>query len=98
MQDDIKNTRIEFEKVTLMLNAMQFAQLTAFALALPQLYFCREYQHLEDTVIIQHCKQRLLNLIDDQQMTLQQLHHLLTDKDYFDAYEARLRVAPESVE
>lgn len=95
MSDDVKSTQVEFEKITLTLNAMHFAQLTAFAFGLPQLYFCREYLKLDEETAIQHCKQRLLNLIANREITLQQLIHLLTEKDYFNADEARLRLGPE---
>tara|TARA_R110001583_G_scaffold49336_2_gene154558 strand:+ start:12004 stop:12300 length:297 start_codon:yes stop_codon:yes gene_type:complete len=95
MSDDIKSTQVEFEKITLTLNAMQFAQLTAFSFGLPQLYFCREYLALDEETAINHCKQRILNLIANEEISLQQLTHLLTEKEYFDADEARLRLGPE---
>lgn len=95
MTDDVKSTQVEFEKITLTLNAMHFAQLTAFAFGLPQLYFCREYLALDEVTAINHCKQRLLTLIANQEITLQQLTYLITEKDYFDADEARLRLGPE---
>lgn len=98
MPYDVKSTQVEFEKITITLNAMHFAQLTAFALNLPQLYFCREYLALDEETAINHCKQRLLNLIANQEITLEQLIYLLTEKDYFDEYEARLRLAPSPVE
>jgi len=98
MTYDVKSTQVEFEKITLTLNAMHFAQLTAFALGLPQLYFCREYLALDEDTAITYCKQRLLNLIANQEITLEQLVHLLTEKDYFDDYEARLRLAPAPIE
>jgi len=97
MSDDIKSTQAEFEKITLSLNAMQFAQLAAFCLGLPQLYFCREYLALDEETAINHCKQRILNLIANKEISIQQLTHLLTEKDYFDADEARLRLGPELV-
>jgi|GEM_PF-4071511 len=95
MSDDVKSAQIAFEKITLTLNAMQFAQLTAFSFGLPQLYFCREYLALDEETAINHCKQRILNLIANEEISLQQLTYLLTEKEYFDADEARLRLGPE---
>jgi len=92
------NTQQVIEKITAPLKAMHLAQLTAFALTLPPLYFCREYLSLDDLSIIKQCQQRLINLLKNQEITEEKLLQLLADKEYFDADEARLRVSPEPVE
>ncbi|WP_298940801.1 hypothetical protein [uncultured Psychromonas sp.] len=98
MSDDVNEISIQLEKIIQPLPAMHLAQLTAFAFGLPPLYFCREYQPLAQESIIEHCQQRLLNLLNTQDITLQQLSHLLAEKEFFDAEEASLRVGPELVE
>ncbi len=97
MSDDVNETSIQLEKIIHPLPAMHLAQLTAFAFGLPPLYFCREYQPLDQQSIIQHCQQRLLNLLKNQEITLQQLKSLLAEKEFFDAEEASLRVGPELI-
>lgn len=98
MSDDLNEISIQLAQIVQPLSAMHLAQLTAFAFGLPPLYFCREYQPLDQASIIQHCQQRLLNLLNAQEITLQQLSHLLAEKDFFDAEEASLRVGPEPIE
>lgn len=98
MSDDVNDTSIQLEQMIQPLQAMHLAQLTAFAFGLPPLYFCREYKALQQGLIIQHCHQRLLNLLNNQEITLQQLSMLLAEKEFFDAEEASLRVGPEPLE
>ena len=98
MTDKVKTNQQAIQQLTKTLDAMHLAQLTAFAFTLPPLYFCREYLTLDDQSIIEHCQQRLLNLMQKDQITLQQLTQLLLEKEYFNAYEAHLRVAPASIE
>jgi len=98
MSDDLNEMSIQLAQVIKSLPAMHLAQLTAFAFGLPPLYFCREYQALDQESIIAHCQQRLLNLLNAQEITLQQLGNLLAEKEFFDAEEASLRVGPEPIE
>jgi len=76
------------------LNAMHLAQLTAYAYGLPPLFFCSQYQTLPAQQIIEQCQQRLVQLLDNAEITPSQLDDLLTSKAYFDDEEARLRVGP----
>ncbi|WP_160063350.1 hypothetical protein [Psychromonas sp. L1A2] len=98
MSDDVNETSIQLEKIIHPLPAMHLAQLTAFAFGLPPLYFCREYLSLDEETTINHCKQRILNLIANGEVSLQQLTHLLVEKEYFDSDEARLRLGPTPTE
>lgn len=77
------------------LDAMHLAQLTAFAFAIPQLYFCREYLTSDEQTIINACLQRLQNGLNDQVFTIEDLTKLLAERDYFESKEARSRLAPE---
>lgn len=81
-------------QLTQPLDAMNLAQLTSFAYGLPPLYFCREYLDMDEQTAISHCLQRLENGINTQEFTLEKLTSLLADKDYYDDYEARLRLEP----
>lgn len=94
MSDDVNKQLQKIEQVTQPLDAMHLAQLVAFSFGLPPLYFCREYQQLDDHTIIEKCNQRLLTLIDTKEITLQKISELLVEKEYFEGYEARLRVEP----
>jgi len=78
------------------LDAMQLAQLTAYAYGLPPLFFCSQYQTYDDQKIIEHCQQRLVQLLETEEITRLQLEALQGSKAYFDSEEARLRVAPLS--
>lgn len=80
------------------LDAMQLAQLCAFAFTIPQLYFCREYLLLDEQTAIQACLQRLAKGIEANTFNIQRLTELLEEKDFFDSEEARLRLAPEPIE
>lgn len=94
MLETVEQNEIALDKIISPLNAMQLAQLTAFSFTLPPLYFCKEYLNLADQQIIEHCKQRLLTLMNDGKLTQQSLTLLLNNKEYFDADEARLRLMP----
>lgn len=94
MSNDAEHNRAALAAIIQTLGAMQLAQLTAFSLGLPSLYFCREYQQSTDAAIVENCQMRLLDLISKNTMTLSDLSHLLADREYFDESEARLRVAP----
>lgn len=83
------------EQLTKSLDAMHLAQLTAFAFAIPQLYFCREYLHADEQVTINKCLQRLKNGLKKQIFSVEKLTELLVHKEYFDSQEARSRLAPE---
>jgi len=82
-------------KITSASDAMQLAQLCAFAFAIPQLYFCREYLLLDEQSAINACLQRLELGLQAGTFTIDGLTGLLADKDFFDSEEARLRLAPE---
>ena len=94
MPEGINNIQQQLEQITQPLNAMHLSQLTAYAYGLPPLFFCSQYYELDDESIIEQCKQRLLKLISSDETTVLQINKLLADKEYFDAEEARLRVAP----
>ncbi len=85
-----------FEQLTKNLDAMHLAQLTAYAFTIPQLFFCREYLQLDEQTAIAQCMQRLQSGLSDKTFTVENLETLLTDRDYFEAEEARLRLGPES--
>ncbi|MCP4324478.1 MAG: hypothetical protein GY787_21985 [Alteromonadales bacterium] len=89
------NISTELEQLTTPLDAMHLAQLTAFALTIPQLYFCREYLQLDEQAITNKCLQRLQSGLNSETFTLERLNELLTDRDYFTADEVRSRLAPE---
>lgn len=91
------NTDIDspLKQLTAPLDAMHVAQLTAFAFAIPQLYFCREYLQLNEQDAIRSCLTRLQRGLGEQVFTIETLIELLKDRDYFTAEEARLRLAPE---
>lgn len=82
-------------QLTQQLDAMHVAQLTSFAYGLPPLFLCREYLDQDEQTAINHCLQRLENGINNQDFTLETLAALLADNDYYDDYEARLRLGPE---
>ncbi|QFI38770.1 hypothetical protein FR932_13380 [Moritella marina ATCC 15381] len=86
---------ISIAQLTQSLDAMHIAQLTSFAYGLPPLYFCREYLEQDEQTAIGHCLQRLENGINEHAFTLDKLTVLLAEKDYYDDYEARLRLGPE---
>jgi len=94
MPEGINNIQQQLDQITQPLNAMHLSQLTAYAYGLPPLFFCSQYYELDDESVIEQCKQRLIKLINDDETTLSHLNKLLTDKEYFDEEEARLRVAP----
>lgn len=94
-QDNPSTITPTLEQLTTSLDAMHLAQLTAFAFAIPQLYFCREYLHADESVVIQACLQRLQKGLNEQTFSVDDLSHLLVDKEYFEAKDARLRLAPE---
>ena len=98
MSNDDKSHLQAIEKITQPFDAMHIAQLTAFAFGLPPLYFCREYQSLDEENIVIQCHHRLFTLVNKEEISLQKISELLTEKEYFEAYEARLRVAPEPIE
>jgi len=86
---------ISLAQLTQPLDAMHLAQLTSFAYGLPPLYFCREYLDQDEQTAIGHCLQRLANGMSNQEFTLEKLTILLSERDYYDDYEARLRLGPE---
>jgi len=98
MPENINNIQQELAQITSPLNAMHLSQLTAYAYGLPPLFFCSQYYELNDESIIEQCNQRLVKLISGDETTLSQINKLLVDKEYFDAEEARLRVAPSDSE
>ncbi len=94
-QDSQSNSNDSLQQLIQPLDAMHLAQLTAFALAIPQLYFCREYLHVDEQSLSKSCLQRLQSGLSDETFTLERLADLLTDRDYFTSEEARSRLAPE---
>lgn len=94
-QDNQSNLSSSLAQLTLQLDAMHIAQLTSFAYGLPPLYFCREYLQLDEQTAISHCLQRLEHGINNQDFSLERLTVLLAEKDYYDDYEARLRLGPK---
>jgi hypothetical protein len=93
-QDNQSNLRKSLTQLTQQLDAMHIAQLTSFAYGLPPLFFCREYLQLDEQTAIGHCLQRLENGINNQDFTFETLTVLLAENDYYDDYEARLRLGP----
>lgn len=75
-------------------DAMQLAQLTAFAFAIPQLYLCREYLLFDEQQAITACLQRLQKGLSATTFSIDDLKALLAEGDFFDSEEARLRLAP----
>jgi len=98
MPDGIKNSQQALHQMTQTLNAMHLSQLTAYAYGLPPLFFCSQYFQLNDETIIDQCNERLIKLVSTEEITLERISQLLIDKEYFDAEEARLRVAPSDTE
>ena len=90
-----QQTPLTLEQLVKPLDAMQLAQLSAFAFAIPQLYFCREYLNSDEQVAIEACVLRLQKGLDEQTFSLESLSTLLAEKAFFDSEEARLRLAPE---
>ncbi|MFT5880573.1 MAG: hypothetical protein ACI86X_001702 [Moritella sp.] len=93
--DNQSNLRMSLTQLTQQLDAMHIAQLTSFAYGLPPLFFCREYLQLDEQTAIGHCLQRLENGINNQDFTFEKLTALLAENDYYDDYEARLRLGPK---
>lgn len=77
-------------------DAMQLAQLSAFAFSIPQLYFCREYLSYDESEAIEQCLQRLNNGLNEQLFTVDDLLKLSSEKEFFDSNEARLRLSPDT--
>ncbi|QUM75557.1 hypothetical protein HWV00_04535 [Moritella sp. 24] len=94
-QDNQSIANTSLVQLTQQLDAMHVAQLASFAYGLPPLYFCREYLEQDEQTAINHCLQRLENGINNETFTFDTLTALLADKDYYDDYEARLRLGPE---
>ncbi|WP_413702013.1 hypothetical protein ACLKMH_11105 [Psychromonas sp. KJ10-10] len=86
---------LSLEQIVSSLDAMQIAQLCAFALAIPQLYLCRLHLQDEEKVAIDACLIRLQKGLNEQLFTLEVLNNLLSERDYFASDEARLGLAPE---
>ena len=86
---------LTLEQIVSPLDAMQIAQLCAFAFAIPQLYLCRLYLQDEEQVVIDACLVRLQKGLEEKLFSLEALEKLLTERDYFTSDEARLRLAPE---
>lgn len=95
MSTAIQDNPVTLEQLVQSLDAMQIAQLSAFALDIPQLYLCREYLETDEQVAINECVKRLEKGLSEQLFTLQVLTTLLVERDYFESEEARLRLAPE---
>jgi len=89
------NISAPLEQLSKQLDAMHLAQLSAFAYAIPQLYFCREYLQSDEQVAIENCLQRLQTGLSNATFTVEKLNELLADRDYFTAEEVRSRLAPE---
>lgn len=83
------------QQLTKSLDAMHLAQLASFAYGLPPLFLCREYLDLDEATAIKQCLQRLDNGLHKQDFSLERLTLLLAERDYYDDYEARLRLGPE---
>jgi len=95
VQDTPLNITSELVQLTAPFDAMHLAQLSAFAFAIPQLYFCREYIALDEQVALDKSLQRLQKGILEQQFSLEKLAELLAEREFFGAKEVRLRLAPE---
>jgi len=94
-QDHQSTANSSLTQLTKPLDAMHIAQLASFAYGLPPLFLCREYLDQDEQTAIKHCLQRLENGLNNQDFTLERLTALLAEKDYYDDYEARLRLGPE---
>ena len=86
------------KQLCISLDAMQIAQLCAFALSIPQLYLCREYLFSEEQVAIDACLIRLEKGLTDKNFNIEHLSSILKDKEFFDSDEARLRLGPDPEE
>jgi len=95
VQDTPSPISSELAQLSAPFDAMHLAQLSAFAFAIPQLYFCREYLALEEQVALESVLQRLQKGITEQQFSVQKLTELLAEREFFGAKEVRLRLAPE---
>lgn len=95
VHDTLSNISPELTQFTQSFDAMYLAQLSAFAFAIPQLYFCREYLLLDEQDAIDNALQRLQKGITEQHFSLERLTELAEEREFFDAEEARLRLAPE---
>lgn len=95
MSTSLQDIPLTLEQLVEPLDAMQIAQLSAFAFSIPQLYFCREYLKSEEQVAIDACLKRLQKGLTEQTFSLAILSALLTTKAFFESDEARLRLAPE---
>lgn len=82
-------------QLTQQLDAMHLAQLASFAYGLPPLFLCKTYLDLTEENAFAQCLQRLDNGLNKQDFTLEKLAQLLEERDYYDDYEARLRLGPE---
>lgn len=89
------NISAPLEQLSKQLDAMHLAQLSAFAYAIPQLYFCREYLQCDEQAAIEKSLQRLQTGLSNETFTLDRLSELLADREYFTADEVRSRLAPE---
>ncbi|MDX2320882.1 MAG: hypothetical protein QNK26_09855 [Moritella sp.] len=94
-QDNLSTANASLVQLTQSLDAMHIAQLASFAYGLPPLFLCREYLEQDEATAIKHCLQRLENGLNNQDFSVERLTELLTDRDYYDDYEARLRLGPE---
>jgi len=94
-QDHSSITNTSLVQLTQQLDAMHIAQLASFAYGLPPLFLCRKYLELDEQDAIGQCLQRLEHGINNQDFTLEKLTALLAENDYYDDYEARLRLGPE---
>jgi hypothetical protein len=95
MPTQIQENSLTIEQLVSPLDAMQIAQLSAFAFGIPQLYLCREYLNSDEQVAIEGCLKRLFKGLNENTFTLEMLTALLAEKDYFESDEARSRLAPE---
>ena len=82
-------------QLTQQLDAMHIAQLASLAYGLPPLFLCKTYLDEPEESAIEKCLQRLENGINQQAFSLEKLTELLTERDFYDDYEARLRLGPE---
>jgi len=89
------NNDLSLIQLTEHYDAMQIAQLCAFAFSIPQLYFCREYLAFDEPDVIKECQSRLNIGLKSGIFTLTKLQKLASEKDFYDSEEARLRLAPE---
>ncbi|PKF61026.1 hypothetical protein CW745_11990 [Psychromonas sp. psych-6C06] len=91
----VTNKSAALVKLTQTQDAMQLAQLCAFAYAIPQLYFCREYLALDEDEAKHCCITRLQSGLDEHVFDVEFLSTILAQREFFDSHEARLRLAPE---